>query len=75
MAKIITVGKDGLIRCVQNALSEEAAARDRLEAAAPDLLAACKMIVEAHPLNGNTNCAECKASRAAEAAIAKAEGK
>lgn len=43
-------------------------------AAAPDLLAACKLIVEAHPLNGNANCGECKASRAAEAAIAKAEG-
>ncbi len=50
------------------------AANARLIAAAPDLLAACKLIVLAHPLNGNSNCHECKASRAAEAAIAKAGG-
>jgi len=46
----------------------------RLIAAAPDLLSACRMIVEAHPLNGNGSCPECIASRAAAAAIAKAEG-
>jgi hypothetical protein len=36
------------------------------------LLAACILMVEGHPLNGNSHCPDCKSSRAAEAAIAKA---
>lgn len=42
--------------------------------AVPEALKACKLIVAAHPLNGCTECELCVASRAAEAAIKKAEG-
>ena len=48
--------------------------RAALIAAAPDLLAACRLIVKAHPYNSMETCPVCIASRAAEAAIAKAGG-
>jgi len=64
----------GFVQIYDAPLTVETAANARLIAAAPELLDACRLIVKAHPLNGNTSCPLCDASRAAEAAIAKATG-
>lgn len=45
----------------------------RHEKACIELLAVARLTLKAHPLNGNSNCEMCEASRAAEAAIKRME--
>lgn len=71
-----------LLREVADALDSEQRMKNhfvglaaRHEQSCIELLAVARLIVKAHPLNGNSNCETCVASRAAEAAIARIEAR